>query len=148
MCLAEKRGQSMQLVNALGSLQPTNNTAIFRTQDLPVIVTTSAVHMAGMCQGVLFITSFHPPPPINCSCFTSEDTDTHTPSSRRFGSMPHGRGRARCPWDSSHAPGGLAGCEGCPLCREGLEKRAGSRENNGLEDRTKETRKGCLWAGE
>lgn len=44
-----------------------------------------------------------------------------------------------CPWDSGHAPG-LAGSEGRSLSLGGLEKQAGSRENNGLEDRTIETR--------
>lgn len=62
-----------------------------------------------------------PSPPIN-SCLQVR-IPTHTPSSRRFGSMPHGRGRARCPWDSSHAPGGLAGCEGCPCAREDWRNR-------------------------
>lgn len=59
----------MPLVNALGSLQSTNNTAIFRTQDLPVIITTSAVHMPGMCQGFPFITSFHPTAPYKLLLF-------------------------------------------------------------------------------
>lgn len=36
---------------------------------------------------------------------------------------------------------GLERCEGPSLCLEGLEQQAGSHENNGLADRTKETGK-------
>lgn len=62
-----------------GGSQSTKETAIFRTQHSPAVITASTVSTPGVCFGV----SRHPPisyvqSPLNCPHFTDKETNKNS----------------------------------------------------------------------